>query len=70
MYRGTWLLVGIPLLVAAFTVSQPQPLRAPTLQPDFDGVGAAQLAQDFAIHYPDRVPGTEKGKEAARWVAG
>ena len=70
MYRGTWLLVGIPLLVAAFTVSQPQPLRAPTLQPDFDGVGAAQLAQDFAIQYPDRVPGTEKGKEAARWVAG
>ena len=29
MYRGTWLLVGIPLLVAAFTVYRPHPLRQP-----------------------------------------
>src|SRR5229473_1269174 len=70
MYRGTWLLVGIPLLVSAFTVSRPQPLRAPTLQPDFDGVSANQLAQDFANQYPERAPGSEKGKEAAAWVEG
>ena len=26
MYRGTWLLVGLPLLVAAFSVVRPTPL--------------------------------------------
>ena len=32
MYRGTWLLVGIPLLIAAFTDFHPRPLPAPMLQ--------------------------------------
>src|SRR5215218_1235832 len=70
MYRGTWLLVGIPLLIAAFTVSRPQPLRAPTLPPDFDGAAARQLATDFSRQRPDRTPGTQNGREAAAWVAG
>ena len=69
MYRGTWLLVGIPLLIAAFTVSRPQPLRAPTLPPEFDGAAATQLARDFSRQHPDRAPGTRNGEEAATWVA-
>jgi hypothetical protein len=69
MYRGTWLLVGIPLLLAAFTVSRPQPLRAPTLPPDFDGTAAIQVARDFANQFPDRTPGSQTAGEAASWVA-
>jgi hypothetical protein len=69
MYRGTWLLVGIPLLIAAFTVSRPQPLREPTLPPDFDGTAATQVARDFANQFPDRTPGSEQAPDAASWVA-
>jgi Peptidase family M28 len=69
MYRGTWLLVGIPLLIAAFTVFHPQPLGAPTLQPDFDGTNATQTAQEFANTNPGRVPGTQGARGAADWVA-
>ena len=69
MYRGTWLLVGIPLLIAAFTVSRPDPLRAPTLPPDFDGSAATQLAREFASQFPTRTPGSDNAPEAAAWVA-
>ena len=69
MYRGTWLLVGIPLLIAAFTVFHPQPLPAPTLQPDFDGTTARLTAEQFANNNPIRVPGTPDARRAANWVA-
>src|SRR5947209_1649382 len=69
MYRGTWLLVGIPLLVAAFTVWRPQPLPAPALPPDFDGLAALQLAKELAGKHPDRTPGSPGAREAARLVA-
>jgi hypothetical protein len=69
MYRGTWLLVGIPLLISAFTVSHPQPLHAPTLQPDFEGATAAQTARTFVNNNPYRVPGTARARQATEWVA-
>jgi hypothetical protein len=69
MYRGTWLLVGIPLLIAAFSVSRPQGLRAPTLPPEFDGPAATQVARDFANQFPDRTPGSQTAAEAATWVS-
>src|SRR6266550_3317941 len=69
MYRGTWLLVGIPLLVAAFTVSGPQALPAPALPPDFDGAAATLVARDFANQFPDRTPGSQTAAAAASWVA-
>src|SRR5919204_1139170 len=69
MYRGTWLLVGIPLLIAAFTMYRPQPLRAPILQPDFDGVAATQTAQTFSNQFPSRAPGSRDAAPAASWVA-
>ena len=75
MYRGTWLLVGIPLLIAAFTVFHPQPLPAPTLQPDFDGATARLTAEQFANNNPDpcsrhagRSPSGELGRSTARPV--
>lgn len=69
MYRGTWLLAGIPLLVAAFTVARPQPLRAPQLPPSFEGRAAAAGARDFARDFPDRSPGAPKAREAAGRVS-
>jgi hypothetical protein len=69
MYRGTWLLVGIPMLIAAFTVFHPRPLPAPTLQPDFDGATARLGAEEFANRNPDRAPGTPGARRAANWVA-
>jgi hypothetical protein len=68
MYRGTWLLVGIPLLIAAFTVSRPQPLRAPALPPEFEADDATLDAQNFAHEFPIRTPGTDRARDAAQHV--
>ena len=68
MYRGTWLLVGIPLLVAAFTVYQPEPLDRPPLEPEFDGAAATFTVGRFADQFPNRVPGTPGARDATSWV--
>ena len=69
MYRGTWLLVGIPLLIAAFSVSRPQPLRPPALPPAFEAANATADAQEFARDFPDRSPEGANAEGAANWVA-
>ena len=68
MVRGTWLLVALPLLLAAFTVGRPQPLPAPALPPAFDAVTAEQLARELARDYPDRSPGSAGAIGAASWL--
>lgn len=68
MVRGTWLLVALPLLLAAFTVGRPQPLPAPALPPAFDSVTAEQLARELARDYPDRSPGSAGALGAASWL--
>src|SRR4029450_11781507 len=68
MYRGTWLLVGIPLLLAAFTVYRPALLGPPALEPEVDGVAATSTATDFADQLPVRVPGTQGARGATSWV--
>lgn len=67
LYRGTWLLVGLPLLLLAFSVTQPAALQAPNLPPAFDASAAASLAKDLASRYPDRTPGTPGAVGAAAW---
>jgi peptidase M28-like protein len=67
LYRGTWLLVGLPLLLLAFSVARPSALQAPNLPPAFDATTAASLAKDLASRYPDRTPGTPGAKGAAAW---
>src|SRR5262245_46364635 len=57
MYRGTWLLVGLPLLVAAFSVTQPEPLAAPPLPATFDAASAQLLAEDLVDQTGERSPG-------------
>src|ERR687896_1496151 len=69
MYRGTWLLVGIPLLIAAFTVARPAPLRPPALPPAFEVDNATADARAFAQEFPDRFPGSPGGREAATRIA-
>lgn len=68
LVRGTWLLVALPLLLAAFTVGRPQPLPAPVLPPAFDQATAEQLARELARDYPDRTPGSPGGLGAAGWT--
>jgi hypothetical protein len=67
-YRGTWLLVALPLLVAAFTVSRPAPLAAPDLPPAFDIQSAYDLTKQLATEYPNRAPATTGAEGAVRWL--
>jgi hypothetical protein len=67
LYRGTWLLVGLPLLLLAFSVARPAALQAPNLPPAFDKDAASALAADLATQAPDRLPGTPGATSAARW---
>ena len=68
IYRAAWLVVAVPLLVAAFSVGQPVALQQPRLPPSFDRTTAVQFATEFARDYPDRRPGTTGSKAAAEWV--
>lgn len=68
-YRGTALLVAIPLLITAFTISRPESLPPPTFPPAFDEVGATQTAREFATLFSDRTPGTPRARLAGDWVA-
>src|SRR5215831_10558814 len=67
LYRGTWLIVGLPLLVLLFSVARPAPLPAPTLPPSFDRAVATDMAAELARDYPDRSPGSPGAIGAARW---
>ena len=71
LYRGTWLIVGIPLLIAAFSVrkAEPLPTPQPLLPASFDRAGAVALASELSETYPDRAPGTANAANAARWFA-
>lgn len=69
LYRGTWLLVGLPLLVAALSVSRPSPLPGPVLPPAFDKTSAVGLAKELAKLYPDRSPGSAGALGAASWFS-
>src|SRR3989440_11952477 len=72
LYRGTWLLVGLPLLVLAFSFAKPGPLPppVPALPTSFDTTTATGLATDLANLNPDRSPGSFGIRNAARWFAG
>jgi hypothetical protein len=69
LYRGTWLLVGLPLLVLAFSVARPAALQSPNLPAAFDRAAAVGLAQELARTYPSRAAGTPGDTAAARWFA-
>src|SRR5262245_48957147 len=68
-YRGTWLLVAIPILIAAFAVKKVPTLPPPNLPPAFDTTAALDLADELAGSIPNRKPGTPGARRAADWVA-
>jgi Peptidase family M28 len=68
LYRGTWLLVGLPLLLLAFSVAKPPALQPPNLPPAFDRATAAALATHLASRYPDRTPDSVGSQGAAAWL--
>src|SRR5581483_7209623 len=68
LYRGTWLIVAIPLLITAFSVARPQPLDRPRLAPTFKGVDARELIDQVTVE-PDRSPGAPGDERTAGWVA-
>src|SRR5205823_1893105 len=67
LYRSAFLLLSLPLLILAFSVTRPGALPAPLLPPNFDGAATKQLATDFARRYPDRVPGGPGSLRAGQW---
>jgi aminopeptidase S len=66
MYRGTWLVLSIPLLLAAFSVARPAPLPQ-AFPPAFDSASAKTLAEEFSRFYPMRFPGSTGAGLAADW---
>ena len=70
LYRGTWLLVGLPLLVAAFSVARPAPLPRSSFIPAFNGDAAKALASELVRQIPDRSPGSARAPAAADWFRG
>lgn len=72
LYRASLVVLAVPVLAAAFTVSRPAALPPVTaaLEPTFDHVNAYRLAQNLVTLYPDRSPGSPASGDAARWVAG
>jgi hypothetical protein len=67
LYRSAFLVLTLPLVILAFSVTRPTPLPAPVLPPNFDGAATATLAGDFAKLYPNRVPGSAGSLGAAGW---
>ena len=68
LYRASFLVVAIPLLLLAFSSSRPGVLATPQLPPNFDGPGARSLADEIAASYPDRAPGSAGAIGAATWL--
>src|ERR671911_2908033 len=68
-YRGTALLVAIPLLIAAFTVATPEELPPSSFPAAFDQQAAVEAARELALQSPFRQPGGADAAGAADWVA-
>jgi hypothetical protein len=67
LYRASFLVVLLPLVLLLATVTKPVALPGPTLPPAFDGDVAAGLARELATQYPDRSPGSSGALAAATW---
>ncbi len=68
LYRASFVVTVLPLLLLAFTTTRPGVLGAPALPPSFDGTGARALADELANRYPDRAPGSAGALGAAGWL--
>ncbi len=67
LYRGSFIVVGLAVVVVAFSIVRPAALPAPLLPPNFDGGATRVLAADLSDHFPDRSPGGPGSLRAAEW---
>jgi len=67
LYRGSFVVVALAVLLLAFSIVRPVALPPPQLPANFDGAGARSLATYLSGHYPDRSPGGANSLTAARW---
>ena len=67
LYRGSFAVVALAVLLLAFSIVRPVALPPPQLPPNFDGTAARSLATYLATHYPDRSPGGAGSIAAAAW---
>jgi hypothetical protein len=70
LYRASFLIVSLPLLLLAFSVTRPALLPKPALPGSFDTASALALARDLATVYPNRPPGSAGAIGAADWFVG
>src|SRR5262245_50733581 len=68
IYRAAWLVVAVPVLVAAFSVGTPVGLPPPRVQPFFDQTTAVQFAVALVSLHPDRTPGGEGARDSTESV--
>jgi hypothetical protein len=68
LYRASFLVALLPLLLVLLASSRTGVLASPSLPPNFDGQGALALADELAMTYPDRAPGSTGALGAAGWV--
>jgi hypothetical protein len=67
LYRASFAVVLVALVVLAFGVSRPAPLAKPSLPGSFDTTSAVALANDLSSQYPDRRPGSAGAIGAWSW---
>ena len=67
LYRASFLVPALALLVLAFSATRPAALPAPPLPPNFDGEATRELAAQFSTQFPDRAPGGPGSIRAAQW---
>jgi hypothetical protein len=67
LYRSSFLLLSLPLLILAFSITRPGPCHPPLLPPNFDGAATLDLANDFSKRFPDRAPAAPGSLAAAQW---
>ncbi len=69
LYRLSWLVALVALLVALLTLESPGGAPDPLLPPAFDATGARVLAAELNGVASQRVPGTVGDQRAADWMA-
>ncbi len=66
LYRSSFFVLSVPLLILAFSIVRPTVLAAPPLPPSFDGAATKALAVALT-KLPDRAPGSSQSPLAAQW---
>ncbi|MGD0167897.1 MAG: M28 family peptidase [Gaiellaceae bacterium] len=70
IYRGAWVFVVLPLLIASCSVSRQQPLAATVVRPTFFAPAATQTLTDLATNYADRSPDAPNSATLLHWISG